>query len=86
MVLLFCLKNNIHDACEKIRNKESGESAFTVEREIFKYNEIILKDILEKLEVIYSEPENEVIIEDYKIKFGPKIIIFTFFFPSLFQN
>ena len=82
----FCFsacKNNTHDACEKIRNKESGESAFTVEREIFKYNEIILKDILEKLEVIYSESENEVIIEDCKIKFGPKIIIFPSFAISV---
>ena len=83
MVLLFCLKNNKHDACEKIRNKESGESAFTVEREIFKYNEIILKDILEKLEVIYSEPGNEVIIEDCKIECGPKIIIFPSFAISV---
>ena len=78
----FCFsacKNNIHDSCERLRKKESGESAFTVEREIFKYNEIILKDVLHKLEVVYDEPENEVTIEDCKITFGPKIVIYPSF-------
>ena len=82
----FCFsacKNNIHDACERLRKKESGESAFTVEREIFKYNEIILKDVLGKLEVIQTEPENEVMIEDRKITFGPKIVIYPSFAASV---
>ena len=82
----FCFsacKNNIHDACERLRKKESGESAFTVEREIFKYNEIILRDVLGKLEVVYNEPENEVIIEDIKITFGPKIVIYPSFAASV---
>ena len=82
----FCFsacKNNIHDACERLRKKESGESAFTVEREIFKYNEIIMKDILGKLEIINNEPENSVMIEDCKITFGPKIIIYPSFAASV---
>ena len=82
----FCFsacKNNIHDACERLRKKESGESAFTVEREIFKYNEIIMKDVLGKLEVINTETENTVIIEDCKITFGPKIIIYPSFAASV---
>ena len=82
----FCFsacKNNIHDACERLRKKESGESAFTVEREIFKYNEIIMKDILGKLEIINNEPENTVMIEDCKITFGPKIIIYPSFAASV---
>ena len=82
----FCFsacKNNIHDACERLRKKESGESAFTVEREIFKYNEIIMKDILGKLEVIKNEPENAVMIEDIKITFGPKIIVYPSFAASV---
>ena len=82
----FCFsacKNNIHDACERLRKNESGESAFTVEREIFKYNEIILRDVLGKLEVVNTEPENEVIIEDCKITFGPKIIIYPSFAASV---
>ena len=82
----FCFsacKNNIHDSCERLRKNESGESAFTVEREIFKYNEIILKDVLHKLEVVYDEPENEVTIEDCKITFGPKIVIYPSFAISV---
>ena len=82
----FCFsacKNNIHDSCERLRKKESGESAFTVEREIFKYNEIILKDVLGKLEIINNEPENSVMIEDIKITFGPKIIIYPSFAASV---
>ena len=82
----FCFsacKNNIHDACEKIRKLESGESAFTVEREIFKYNEIIMRDVIGKLEIIHNEPENLVIIEDCKITFGPKIIIYPSFAASV---
>jgi UDP-sugar pyrophosphorylase len=82
----FCFsacKNNIHDSCERLRKKESGESAFTVEREIFKYNKIILKDVLGKLEIINTEPENSVMIEDLKITFGPKIIIYPSFAASV---
>ena len=78
----FCFsacKNNLHDSCERLRKKESGESAFTVEREIFKYNEIILKDVLGKLEIINTEPENSVMIEDIKVTFGPKIVIYPSF-------
>ena len=55
MVCFSVYKNNIHDLCERLRKKESGESAFTVERETFKYNEIIMKDILGKLEIIKNE-------------------------------
>ena len=82
----FCFaacKNNIHDSCERLRKKESGESAFTVEREIFKYNEIILKDVLAKLEIINNEAANSVMIEDIKIEFGPKIIIYPSFAASV---
>ena len=82
----FCFsacKNNIHDSCERLRKKESGESAFTVEREIFKNNEIILKDVLGKLEIINNEPENSVMIENIQITFGPKIIIYPSFAASV---
>ena len=33
----FCFspcKNNLHDACKRLRLKESGESAFTLEKKI----------------------------------------------------
>ena len=41
------------------------------------------KDVLGKLEVINTEPENTVIIEDCKITFGPKIIIYPSFAASV---
>ena len=44
---------------------------------------MILKDVLGKLEVVYNEPENIVIIEDLKIAFGPKIIINPSFASSV---
>ena len=82
----FCFsacKNNLHDACEKLKKGESAESAFSVEREIFKYNEIIMKDVIGKLEVINKEPPNELIIDNCKITFGPKIIIYPSFAATI---
>ena len=82
----FCFsacKNNLKDACEKLRRNETGESAFTVERDIFNYNERIMKEIIGKLEVEKNEPENELVIGGYKVKFGPKIIIYPSFAPTL---
>ena len=82
----FCFsacKNNLHDACEKLRRNETGESAFTVERDIFKCNERIMKEIIGKLEIIKSEPDNEITIGGFNVKFGPKIIIYPSFAPTL---
>ena len=82
----FCFsacKNNIVDACEKLRNNETGESAFTVERDIFDYNVRIMRDIIGKLEVVKNGPDNELVIEGYHVKFGPKIIIFPSFAPTI---
>ena len=82
----FCFsacKNNLHDACEKLKNNETGESAFTVERDIFYYNERIMKEIIGKLEVIKNGPENELIIDGCKVIFGPKIIIYPSFAPTV---
>lgn len=82
----FCFtacKNNLHDACQKLKNNETGESAFTVERDIFSYNERIMKDIIGKLEVIKTEPENELVINGCQVKFGPKIIIYPSFAPTV---
>ena len=82
----FCFsacKNNLKDAIEKLKKNETGESAFTVERDIFKTNERILSEICLKLEVIKTEPENEINIEGLNIKFGPKIIIYPSFAPTI---
>ena len=84
----FCFsacKNNLKDAIEKLKKNETGESAFTVERDIFKTNERILSEICGKLEVVNTEPENELNIGGCTVKFGPKIMeIFYFFFFFIF--
>ena len=82
----FCFsacKNNLHDACEKLRRNETGESAFTVERDIFKTNERIMQEICGKLEIVKTEPENELVINGCKVKFGPKIVIYPSFAPTI---
>ena len=82
----FCFsacKNNLKDAIEKLKKNETGESAFTVERDIFKTNERILSEICGKLEVIKTEPENEITIENLNVKFGPKIIIYPSYAPTI---
>ena len=82
----FCFsacKNNLRDACEKLRRNETGESAFTVERDIFNCNTQLMKEIIGKLEVEKTETENELVIGGYKVNFGPKIIIYPSFAPTL---
>lgn len=78
----FCFsacKNNLHDACERLKKDESPEGAFSVEKEIFQYNERMMKEVIGKLEIINTEPPNELIIDDCKVTFGPKIIIYPSF-------
>ena len=78
----FCFsacKNNLHDACERLKKGESAECAFSVEREIFQYNERMMKDVIGKLEIVNTEPPNELIIGGCKVTFGPKIIIYPSF-------
>ena len=82
----FCFsacKNNLRDACEKLRKNETGESAFTVERDIFNCNTKLMKEIIGKLDIEKTEPENELVIGGYKVEFGPKIIIYPSFAPTL---
>ena len=82
----FCFsacKNNLKDAIEKLKKNETGESAFTVERDIFKTNERIMAEICGKLEVIKTEPENEIVIGGLHVKFGPKIIIYPSYAPTI---
>jgi hypothetical protein len=42
-----------------------------------------MKEICGKLEIIKTEPENEIIIGGYKVKFGPKIVIYPSFAPTI---
>ena len=82
----FCFsacKNNLNDACAKLKKKQTPESAFSVEQDVFIYNRKIMEEIIGKLEVVKSEPENEVVVDECKIKFGPKIIIYPSFAPTV---
>ena len=82
----FCFsacKNKLQDACNKLKNKQTPEGAFSVEQDIFIYNEKILKEVLGKLEIVGNEPENEVNIEGVSIKFAPKIIVYPSFAASV---
>jgi len=81
----FCFsacKNNLKDACEKLKKNQTPESAFSVEQDIFIYNKKIL-EIIGKLEIEEKEKPNEIDIEGCKIKFGPKIIICPEFAPTV---
>ena len=81
----FCFsacKNNLKDACDKLKKNQTPESAFSVEQDIFIYNKKIL-EIIGKLEINETESPNEVDIDGCKIKFGPKIIIYPEFAPTV---
>ena len=81
----FCFsacKNNLTDACNKLKKNQSPESAFSVEQDIFIFNKKIM-EIIGKLEIEETEKPNEVEIEGCKIKFGPKIIIYPDFAPTV---
>ena len=81
----FCFsacKNKLKDACTKLKKNQSPESAFSIEQDIFIYNKKIL-EIIGKLEIDQTEKENELNIEECKIKFGPKIIIYPEFAPTV---
>ena len=81
----FCFsacKNNLNDACNKLKKNQSPESAFSVEQDIFIFNKKIM-EIIGKLEIEETEKPNEVEIEGCKIKFGPKIIIYPDFAPTV---
>ena len=81
----FCFsacKNNLKDAYNKLKKNQSPESAFSIEQDIFIYNKKIL-EIIGKLEIDQTEKENELNIEECKIKFGPKIIIYPEFAPTV---
>ena len=81
----FCFsacKNNLKDACDKLKKNQSPESAFSVEQDVFIFNKKIM-EIIGKLEIEENEKPNEVEIEGCKIKFGPKIIIYPEFAPTV---
>ena len=81
----FCFsacKNNLKDACSKLKKNQSPESAFSVEQDIFIFNRKIM-EIIGKLEIQETEKANEIEVEGCKIKFEPKIIIYPEFSPTV---
>ena len=81
----FCFsacKNNLKDACSKLKKNQSPESAFSVEQDLFIFNRKIM-EIIGKLEIKETEKENEIEVENCKIIFGPKIIIYPEFSPTV---
>ena len=81
----FCFsacKNNLKDACSKLKKNQSPESAFSVEQDIFIFNRKIL-EIIGKLEIQETEKANEIEVEGCEIKFEPKIIIYPEFSPTV---
>ena len=81
----FCFstcKNNLKDACAKLKKNLGPEAAFSVEQDIFILNAKMLKD-LGKLEVVEDEDPVQVVVEDCVFKFGPRIIIYPSFAASI---
>jgi len=86
----FCFstcKNNLVDGIEKMKKKLMPETAFSAEMDIFKCNQIILQDILGKLEIISDDNLNK---NDFScnilgvdVNFGPKIVILPSFAVTL---
>ena len=81
----FCFsacKNNLKDACNKLKKNQTPESAFSVEQDVFIFNRKIM-ELIGKLEIEETEEPNEIEVEECKIKFGPKIIIYPDFAPTV---
>ena len=81
----FCFsacKNNLKDACNKLKKNQTPESAFSIEQDVFIFNRKIM-ELIGKLEIEETEEPNEIEVEECKIKFGPKIIIYPDFAPTV---
>ena len=81
----FCFstcKNNLKDACAKLKKNLGPEAAFSVEQDMFILNAKMLKDF-GKLEVVEDEDPVQVVVEDCVFKFGPRIIIYPSFAASI---
>ena len=74
----FCFstcKNNLKDGCDKLKKGLSAETAFSEEQDIYFWNIKVLKEILGKLTIDTTEPDETLQIEGTDVKFGPKIIL-----------
>ena len=81
----FCFstcKNNLKDACAKLKKNLGPEAAFSVEQDIFILNAKMIESF-GKLEVIQDEEPVQVEVEGCVFKFGPRIIIYPSFAASI---
>jgi len=81
----FCFstcKNNLKDACAKLKKNLGPEAAFSVEQDIFILNAKMIESF-GKLDVIQDEAPIQVEVEGCIFKFGPRIIIYPSFAASI---
>jgi len=81
----FCFstcKNNLKDACAKLKKNLGPEAAFSVEQDIFILNAKMIESF-GKLEVVQDEDPVQVEVEGCVFKFGPRIIIYPSFAASI---
>ena len=81
----FCFstcKNNLKDACAKLKKNLGPEAAFSVEQDIFILNAKMIESF-GKLEVVQDEEPIKVEVEGCVFKFGPRIIIYPSFAASI---
>ena len=81
----FCFstcKNNLKDACAKLKKNLGPEAAFSVEQDIFILNAKMIESF-GKLDVVQDEAPIQVEVEGCIFKFGPRIIIYPSFAASI---
>ena len=82
----FCFspcKNNLKDACDKLKKKIGPESAFSVEQDIFAYNCKMIEQF-GKLEIVKDEEPMNIKLYEQDIKFEyPRILIYPSFAISV---
>ena len=81
----FCFstcKNNLKDACAKLKKNLGPEAAFSVEQDIFILNAKMIESF-GKLEIVQDEEPVQVEVEGCIFKFGPRIIIYPSFAASI---
>lgn len=80
----FCYstcKNNLNDGTDRVKKGLIPETSFSCEQDIYLTNIKILKDILNKLEIIREDEiqQEKVNVHGVNISFGPKLVIFPNF-------
>jgi UDP-sugar pyrophosphorylase len=87
----FCFstcKNNLKEGTDKLKKNQIPETAFSVEQDLFKANQMLIDDVLKKLKIVKTEEpgiavESSVDVLGVKVYFGHKIIIHPSFAVTL---